>query len=88
MHKQYNAHNQHALMQLVFNLVGKGRSFLVITTIGNSAADFLDACMDQTQLEKEILDNVVTPISMVFSGQALWKGQSTGSSFRTLVVHQ
>ena len=45
----------------------------------NSATDFLDVRPDQPQIEKEMLDNFVKQIVMVFLGAAHWEEEPTQS---------
>lgn len=57
---------------------------LVVTLMMNSATDFLDARADQPQIEKEMLDNFVKQIVMVFLGAAHWEEEPTQSLFSGL----
>ncbi|HEX4857356.1 MAG TPA: HTH-type transcriptional repressor FabR [Limnobacter sp.] len=52
---------------------------LVVTLMMNSATDFLDARADQPQIEREMLDNFVKQIVMVFLGAAHWEEEPTQS---------
>lgn len=52
---------------------------LVVTMMMNSATDFLDVREDQPKLEKEMQDNFVKQIVMVFLGAAHWEEEPQGS---------
>lgn len=52
---------------------------LVVTMMVNSATDFLDVRPDQPLLEKEMIDNFVKQIVMVFLGAANWQEEPTQS---------
>ncbi|HEX4842434.1 MAG TPA: HTH-type transcriptional repressor FabR [Limnobacter sp.] len=52
---------------------------LVVTMMVNSATDFLDVKPEQPQLEREMIDNFVKQIVMVFLGAANWQEEPTNS---------
>ena len=48
-------------------------SGLVVTTMMNAATDFLDVPPDQPQLEREITENFVRQLRLIFLGARVWR---------------
>lgn len=46
---------------------------LVVTTMMNAAADFLDLPADQPQLEREVTENFVRQLRLIFLGARAWR---------------
>ena len=46
---------------------------LVVTTMMNAATDFLDVPPDQPQLEREITENFVRQLRLIFLGARVWR---------------